>query len=120
MSTTESSTSDNSKLKSTTPRSKASSTEAEPALEAPAAAPEPETDPSACFPSHIRKLGGFGAALESIEAARNDAKLPSLNRTDYRFILNPPGGLPFSVPVQVVYQAGTDKERDLGTYRIAR
>ncbi|MEA5447325.1 hypothetical protein VB780_02010 [Leptolyngbya sp. CCNP1308] len=104
----------------TTTRSKASSSEAEAALDAPAAAPEPEVDPSALFPAYIRKLRGIGAALEAIETARKEAKLPSLNPTDYRFILKRPGGIPFCFPVQVVYKPDSAKEKDLGTFRIGR
>ncbi|MGG6241860.1 hypothetical protein ACQ4N7_24820 [Nodosilinea sp. AN01ver1] len=117
---TESSTSDKTKSTPTTTRSKASSSEAEAAPEATAAAPEPEADPSDCFPLFVRKLKGFGAALESIQAARKEAKLPSLNPTDYRVIPGRPGGIPFSFPVQVVYRPGDPKERNLGTFRVGR
>lgn len=120
MSTTESSTSDKTKSTPTTPRSKALSTEAEPTIEAPAEAPETEADASDLFPSYIRKLKGMGAALDAIEAARKEAKLPSLNAADYRFIPGAPGGIPYSFPVQVVYKPGDPKEQSLGTFRINR
>lgn len=120
MSTTENSTSDSSKLTNKTPRSKASSTEAE---VAPAEAPEATEatdEPSDCFPLYLRKLRGFGATLGAIDDARRKQRLPSLNPTDYRFILQRPGGIPFSFPVQVVYKPGDAKEKDLGTFRIGR
>lgn len=117
---TENSTSDKTKSTPTTKPSKASSTEADDAPEAPAEAPETEADPSALFPGYLRKLSGFGAALEAIEAARSEAKLPSLNREDYRLIPQQPGGIPYSFPVQVIYKHESRKEKDLGTFRIGR
>jgi hypothetical protein len=117
---TENSTNDKTKSTPTTTRSKASSTEAEEALETTAAGPEPEADLSAYFPGYLRKLRGIGAAVEAIEAARKEAKLPSLTPTDYRFIPGRPGGIPYSFPVQVIYKPGDPKERHLGTFRIGR
>lgn len=120
---TESSTNDKTKSTPTTTRSKALSTEADAApaaSDAPPAASDLEADPSACFPGYIRKLGGFGAALESLETVRKEAKLPSLNPTDYRFVPGRPGGIPFTFPVQVVYKPDSPQERDLGTFRIGR
>ncbi|MBW4482915.1 MAG: hypothetical protein KME14_10260 [Tildeniella torsiva UHER 1998/13D] len=117
---TESSTNDKPKSTPTTPRSKALSTESEAApetaVEAAAAAP----DLSAYFPGYIRKLKGLANVAEAIETARKEAKLPSLNPTDYRFVLGRPGGIPFSFPVQVVYKPDSPKEHDLGTFRIGR
>ncbi len=55
-----------------------------------------------------------------MDAARKEAKLPSLNPTDYRFVLGRPGGIPFSFPVQVIYKPDSAKEKDLGTFRIGR
>lgn len=112
--------SDKTKSTPTTPRSKALSTEPEAATDAPAAAPEPDVDPSTLLPRYIRKLRGVGAAIEAIEAACKEAKLPSLNPTDYRFVLGRPGGIPFSFPVQVIYRPESSKEKDLGTFRIGR
>lgn len=85
-----------------------------------AAAPEPEVDPSAFLPGYIRKLRGVGAALEAMEAARKEQRLPSLNPTDYRFVFKRPGGNPFSFPVQVIYKPESPEENDLGTFRIGR
>jgi hypothetical protein len=117
---TESSTSDSSKLTNKTTRSKASSSEVEAAPEAPAAAPEPEVDPQAFFPGYIRKLRGITTAIEAMDAARKEAKLPRLNPTDYRFVLGRPGGIPLSFPVQVIYKPDSAKEKHLGTFRIGR
>jgi hypothetical protein len=114
---TESSTNDKTKSTPTTPRSKALSTEAEPP---PEAALELASDLSALFPGYIRKLRGFADVAEAIESARKQAKLPSLNLTDYRFVLKLPGGIPFAFPVQVIYMPGTAKEKDLGTFRVGR
>lgn len=120
---TESSTNDKTKSTPTTTRSKALSTEADAApaaSDAPPADQALEADPSACFPGYIRKLGGFVDALESLEAVRKDAKLPSLNLTDYRFLPGRPGGIPFTFPVQVIYKPDSPKEKNLGTFRIGR
>lgn len=84
------------------------------------APPGPAVDPRTLFPGFIRKLGGIGAVVEAIETARKEAKLPSLNPTDYRFVLGRPGGIPFSFPVQVIYKPESPQEKDLGTFRIGR
>lgn len=112
----------NDKPRSTTTKqaSKESSADVEAATDDPAETPEAEVDPSSCFPGYIRNSGGFEKALEAIENARKTAKLPSLNRKDYRFALRPPGGIPFSVPVEVIYKPGTAKEKVLGTFRVSR
>lgn len=120
---TENLTPDKTRSTSTRPPSKALSTDPGAAPEAPAApepAPEPAIDPATCFPGYIRKLGGFGAVLEAIDTARKAKRLPSLNLTDYRFVLKRPGGIPLGFPVQVIYKPGTPKEKDLGTFRIGR
>lgn len=65
-------------------------------------------------------MGGFEAAWTALDVARKAKKLPTLNPVDYRFTLGPPGGIPFGVPVQVVYRPGTPKKKDLGVFRIGR
>lgn len=113
---TENSTNDKTKSTTSTTPSKASSGEAKTAT----AAPEPETNLSDSFPGFIRKLGGLASALDDIDAARKEYRLPSLTPTDYRFVFKRPGGIPFSFPVQVIYKPGSEEEKDLGTYRIGR
>jgi hypothetical protein len=81
---------------------------------------EADGDPSACFPSRIRKLGGFDAVLESIEEVRREANLPTLNPNDYKVAVGAPSGLPYAFPVQVIYLSGTSDEVDLGTFRVSR
>jgi hypothetical protein len=88
----------------------------EPQLEA----PEQEFDPATFFPGWIRKLGGLAVALDAIETARRQKKLPSLNPTDYRFVPGRPGGNPFSFPVTVIYKPESPQEKNLGTFRIGR
>ncbi|MBD1917168.1 MULTISPECIES: hypothetical protein [Cyanophyceae] len=120
MSTMENSTSDSSKSTPTTPRSKASSTKAPETEDAAPKPPAAPSDVASLFPARITKLGGFDQAIEAMQVAVEDRKLPSLNPNDYRFILKPPGGLPFAFPVQVVYLPDSPDEVDLGTFRVNR
>lgn len=72
------------------------------------------------LPGYLRRKGGFRAASEAMETARTEAGLPSFNATDYRFTVKPPGGVPFSTPVQVIYKPDSPDEHDLGTFRVGR
>lgn len=81
---------------------------------------EAEAGPGDFLPGYLRRKGGFGAALEAMETARGDAGLPSFNTTDYRFTVKPPGGVPFSTPVQVTYKPDSPEEQNLGTFRVGR
>lgn len=117
---TENSTNDKPKSTPTTTRSKASSTEAEAAADTPEVEKQGQPDINSQFPGFLRKLRGFDGALEAIETARREQRLPSLNPTDYRVIPKRPGGIPFSFPVQIIYRPDSPQEKDLGTFRIGR
>jgi hypothetical protein len=117
---TESLTNDKPRSTPKTPSSTESSADGQDDSEASVAATEAAVDPSNFFPGWILKLGGLSTALEAIDVARRQKKLPSLNPTDYRFVLGRPGGIPFSFPVRVLYKPDSPKEKDLGTFRIGR
>jgi hypothetical protein len=93
--------------------------EASPAAGA-SAPPAPVEEVSAQLPSRIVKLGGFTATVAKIDDERKARNLPSLTSKDYRWVLGRPGGIPFSVPVTVIYKPESPDEQTLGTYRIGR
>lgn len=61
---------------------------------------------------------GASETFKAIEAVRFAKKLPSLSLVDYRFLIKRPGGIPFSVPIEVIYKAESPEEVNLGIFRI--
>lgn len=84
----------------------------------PPAAPEPAPSPKQLLPGFVANRKGAGEAFDAIEAARTALNLPSLSLIDYRFVIKRPGGLPFSIPIEVIYKPESKDEINLGIFRI--
>ncbi|MFQ4134762.1 hypothetical protein PGN35_000410 [Nodosilinea sp. PGN35] len=75
-------------------------------------------NPIGLLPGFVARRSDAQAAIQEIDAARQNAKLPSLNPTDYRFAVGRPGGIPASLPVTVTYKPDSPEAVELGTYRV--
>ena len=75
-------------------------------------------NPHTLLPGFVARRSGAAVALESMAAAAKEQKLPSLNATDYRFTVGRPGGIPASLPVEVLYKPDGPDEVNVGTFRV--
>lgn len=79
------------------------------------------------LPGYIRKLRGFLATMEAINAYCEEHNLPRfwdgnlIDYLQYRVTLGKPGGVPFSYPLRVFQRNLDGEDQPLGeTFRIIR